>query len=111
MITFSDHQRRFNYRVAGIAIHQGHLLVHRAEWESFFTLPGGRVELIEDAASALVRELKEELAVDVTIQRLLYIMEYFFEFQRELWHEIALYALCEIKKQRQHPIEKTEHQC
>ncbi|MCI0714560.1 MAG: hypothetical protein L0154_30680 [Chloroflexi bacterium] len=21
------------------------------------------------------------------------------------------YALCEIKKQRQHPIEKTEHQC
>ncbi len=33
-------------------------------------------------------------------------------FYRDVFEaEIHYYALCEIKKQRQHPIEKTEHQC
>ncbi len=30
---------------------------------------------------------------------------------KEVAFDTIMYALCEIKKQRQHPIEKTEHQC
>jgi mutator protein MutT len=39
----------------------------RAEWE----LPGGRLEAGEDPAACVVREIREELAIDVTVGALL----------------------------------------
>jgi hypothetical protein len=42
MITFTQSDRRFNYRVAGIAIKDDYVLLHRSEKDSFWTFPGGR---------------------------------------------------------------------
>ncbi|MEQ2529277.1 hypothetical protein WMO40_21610 [Bacillaceae bacterium CLA-AA-H227] len=39
----------FNYRVAGIWIKNGHILLHRDVNEENWSLPGGRVKMAEDS--------------------------------------------------------------
>jgi ADP-ribose pyrophosphatase YjhB (NUDIX family) len=62
MIRFNEGNRRFNYRVVGVAIHNESVLLHRAGDEPFWTLPGGRAEHGESAAETITREMLEELA-------------------------------------------------
>ena len=47
MITYLEGGRRFNLRVAGVAIHKEQVLLHRAESDDFWALPGGRAEMME----------------------------------------------------------------
>jgi 8-oxo-dGTP pyrophosphatase MutT (NUDIX family) len=61
MITFARENVWFALRVAGVAIHDGHVLLHRAECDDFWALPGGRAELLEPAAESLIREMQEEV--------------------------------------------------
>ena len=63
---------QFNYRVVGIVIHNGRVLAHRGEDEGFWTLPGGHAELLEPAALTLKRELREELGIEVEVDRLVW---------------------------------------
>ena len=93
MIRFDEGTRRFNYRVVGVAIHDGSLLLHRADHESFWTLPGGRPEHGETAEQTVKREMQEELETDVDVVRLLWFVENFFEYDGRCYHEIALYFL------------------
>jgi 8-oxo-dGTP diphosphatase len=58
------------YKAAGILIHDRRFLVNRKEGRSVFISPGGRLEVGETAAEALIRELKEELTIDVAAQDL-----------------------------------------
>jgi len=44
MITFERGDVRFNYRVVGIAFDADRVLLHRAERDDFWALPGGRGE-------------------------------------------------------------------
>lgn len=85
--------RRFNYRVAAVAIHDGCVLLHRAEHESFWTLPGGRAEHGETAEQTIRREMREELETDVDVVRLLWFVENFFEYDARRYHEISLFFL------------------
>jgi len=91
MIHFGDDRRQFLYRVAGVAIRDGRLLIHRFEDESFFCLPGGRVEMGEPAEEALYREMEEELGCQVTISRLLWIVDNHFVHRGRVFHELGLY--------------------
>lgn len=93
MIRFDERDRRFNYRIAGVAIHDGSVLLHRAEHDSFWTVPGGRAEHGESAEQTLRREMREELETDVEVVRLLWLVENFFELDRRQYHELALYFL------------------
>ena len=70
MITFARGPLRFNYRVVGIAINDGRVLLHRAETDDFWALPGGRAELMEPASVTLQREMQEELGIEVQVLRL-----------------------------------------
>ena len=47
MITFEKDYNKFNFRTVGVIIHDGKVLVHRAEKDDFWALPGGRVEFQE----------------------------------------------------------------
>jgi len=47
MITFEEGEKRFTYRVAGIALDVDRVLLLRTEKDDFWFLPGGRVELLE----------------------------------------------------------------
>jgi 8-oxo-dGTP pyrophosphatase MutT (NUDIX family) len=61
MIRFDQGNRRFNYRIVGVAIHDNAVLLHRADHETFWTLPGGRAEHGETAEQTITREMLEEL--------------------------------------------------
>lgn len=96
MISVPVGARLFNFRTAGVWIHEGHVLLQGDSREDFWALPGGRVEMMEPAEVALLRELREELALsaETRIERLLWIMQNLFYAQT--WgevHELGLYFL------------------
>lgn len=91
MLSFLTGTHRFNYRVAGVALRDSHVLVCREDDEDFVMLPGGRVELGEPSEVALRREINEELQCTGQIDRLLFTVENFFARGGEQFHEIALY--------------------
>jgi len=91
MIHFPDGTRRFNFRVAGVALRAGHVLVCREDDDDFTMLPGGRVEIGEPSGVALAREIGEELKCAGDIGRLLFTAENFFHLKNEEFHQVALY--------------------
>jgi len=93
MITFERGNVRFNYRVVGIAFDGGRVLLHRAERDDFWALPGGRGELLEPAEETLMREMQEELGVEVSVERLVWVVENFFRYEEHDYHELAFYFL------------------
>ncbi|MBB3595556.1 8-oxo-dGTP pyrophosphatase MutT (NUDIX family) [Rhizobium sp. BK529] len=90
---------RFNYRIAGLGFRDGHVLVHRAVHEPFWTFPGGRAEIGETSEETLKREMMEELGVEVTVGRLLWSVENFFHYEGRDWHELGFYYLMEIPQE------------
>jgi len=107
VIRFEQSGSRFNYRVVGVAIHNGMVLVHRAGDELFWTLPGGRAEMGETAEYALRREMREELSSEVEVLRLLWFVENFFEYEGLNYHEIALYFLIRFPADSKHIAART----
>jgi ADP-ribose pyrophosphatase YjhB (NUDIX family) len=96
VIAFDHPQARFNFRVAGVAYAQGRVLLQRVLGISFWFLPGGRVEILESAQDALRRELREELGVEASVGRLLWVAENFFEMAGREYHELGLYFQIEL---------------
>jgi 8-oxo-dGTP pyrophosphatase MutT (NUDIX family) len=91
MICFDDSVDRFQMRAAGIALEDGHVLIHRAVHETFWTLPGGRIEQGETSAETMLREMREELLVEVEIGPLAIVVESFFPDIGQQFHEIGFY--------------------
>ncbi len=57
---------------------------------------GGKIEFGERAADAVVRELREELGVDVVSPRYLATLESVFTYEGSPGHEIALIFACNL---------------
>ncbi len=95
MISFVIGDARFVYRVAAVCIQDDHVLIHCFNGdERMWALPGGRVELLEPSADALRREMREEIGVEVTVERLLWVVENFFRWEDGRHaHELGLYYL------------------
>lgn len=91
MLSFRTGVERFNFRVAGVAMRDGHVLVCREDEDEFVMLPGGRVEFGEQSRVALAREVDEELRCTGEVGRLLFSAENFFERSGEQFHEIGIY--------------------
>lgn len=62
-------------RAAAIIIRNDEiLLMHRLkDGEEYFVFPGGGVEKGESTKDAVIREIKEELGLEITINRLLFV--------------------------------------
>jgi 8-oxo-dGTP pyrophosphatase MutT (NUDIX family) len=86
---------RINYRVAGVAIHNGRIILTRNSRNTYWVLPGGHPEMMEPMVSTLHREIYEEIGADVKVGRLLWIIENFFYRKREI-HELSFYFLIEL---------------
>ena len=94
ILSFPVGGTRFNYRVAGAAIRDGHLLVCREDGDDYCMLPGGRVEMGEPSDVALVREMAEELVMDVAVGPLLFTSESFYGRAGDRFHEMGfIYAI------------------
>lgn len=96
MISLTEGNHRFNFRIVGIALHHDQVLLHQADGEAFWTFPGGRAEFGEPAAATLKREMREELDVEIEVVRLLWFVENFFVYAGKNYHEIALYFLMQF---------------
>ena len=81
----------FMYRVGGIAIHNGKLLVERSVEHDLCFLPGGRVEFGESAVAALHREAREEFGELVTVDRLALVVDNLFAARGRRYQEVGLY--------------------
>ena len=100
-VTFQTDVGRFNYRVAGVLIHENRLLVMTDERSPYYYLPGGRVSMNEESTMAIKREIKEELDVEVEATQLLWIVENFFveQHSQEQFHEIGMYYLLQLTEE------------
>lgn len=96
MITFDEGPVRFSNRVVGIALDRGRVLLHRTDDMNYWALPGGRAELMEPSPETLRREMREELDVDVRVDRLLWIAENFFTDGPRQYHEVGFYFLMHL---------------
>jgi len=92
----------FNFRVAGVMIENGHVLLHKQVNDDHWALPGGRVKVLEESASGVKRELMEELGVVVEIENLLWVTENFFTYNEANFHEIGFYYLVSSEKMMKH---------
>jgi ADP-ribose pyrophosphatase YjhB (NUDIX family) len=84
---------RFKYRTAGIALKDDYVLIHQCEGNSYWSLPGGHVEMMETTSSALEREIAEEINIRVKVDRLVWTTENFYRRRNKLFHEVAFYYL------------------
>ena len=91
MISVDIAGHRFQLRAAAVVVDDGLVLLHRLEGDTYWALPGGRVEPGEDARATLVREMAEELSEPVECNELLYVVENFFVHADKPNHEIGLY--------------------
>jgi ADP-ribose pyrophosphatase YjhB (NUDIX family) len=97
MLSFTTSAGRFQVRVAAIVTHEDRVLLHRSPLDSFWALPGGRLEFDEDAGTTVTRELAEELGVASTTGALRFVVESFFVYRDVAYHEIGFYFDAEIE--------------
>ncbi|MGP4076323.1 NUDIX hydrolase [Halobacillus sp. K22] len=90
-VKFQTGSKRFNYRAAGILIEQDHVLLHKQVDDTHWALPGGRVELGEQAGDTIVREMNEELGYEVDVASTPWIAENFFHYDGHDYHELGFY--------------------
>ncbi len=96
-ILFKTKDGLFSYRVAGILIREGSVLLQHPIGAPDFAFPGGHVAFGETSEQALIREFKEEIKVEIHPERLLWIGENFFPWGEDCCHQICLYyqvSLC-----------------
>jgi ADP-ribose pyrophosphatase YjhB (NUDIX family) len=96
MITFDEGHIRFTMRIVGIAFDRDRVLIHRTDDMNFWALAGGRAELLEPSPETLRREMQEELETEVTVERLVWIAENFFEYGGKSFHELGFYYLMSL---------------
>ncbi|MFN8527311.1 MAG: NUDIX domain-containing protein [Anaerolineae bacterium] len=66
--------------VYGIVIHDGKLLVVRAHYTQRYVLPGGGIEKGEPIHDALIREIREEAGIPVSVAEFLHFETDFFYY-------------------------------
>ncbi len=98
MVRFGDEHRHFSMRVGAVILHEGQVLVERGQDDEFeyWYLPGGRVEIGESSTDTLQREMREELGIEVQVERLTHVVEYFFAMDGVEYHQLALYFLANL---------------
>lgn len=81
---------KLNIRVGAILEYNNKILVEKNKSVDFGVIPGGRVRTLESGQEALIREIGEELEVDLSEEKfkLISLLENYFEFNHKTYHEI-----------------------
>ena len=93
MLSFDQGNLRFSYRAVAVLLQENQVLIHKSLKDNFWALPGGRVEFNEPANETIKREMQEELGIDVCVERLLWVVDSFFDYNEKSYHELGLYFL------------------
>lgn len=108
-IIFKTGDYVFSYRVGGVLIRNGKILLQKVPNDDGFALPGGHVTFGETTDVTLVREFKEELHADIKINRLLMVGENFCPWGNSglACQQINLYYLVSLCDESQIPLDGT----
>jgi len=96
MITYEQNNLSFNVRTIAIICNGDKVLLQTVEGDGHWLLPGGRAELLEPAVDGIRREMREELEVGIEVERLVWVVENFFENAGKSVHQIAFYFLATL---------------
>ncbi|MCL1885009.1 MAG: NUDIX domain-containing protein [Defluviitaleaceae bacterium] len=92
---FSEGNQLCHFRVAGLLIRNNKLFVQKDN--NVCALPGGHVDFGETSAVTLAREFKEEIGVDIIVNRLVWVEEHFWKWGEKNAHQIHFYHLVSLK--------------
>lgn len=87
----------FNFRVAGVAVFNGKILLHKTPTDNFWSLPGGRADIFEFTKETLLREMMEETGMRVEVADLMWVVENFFSYDGSKYHEVGFYYKMDIQ--------------
>lgn len=85
----------FSYRVGGILIQNGKILLQRPNGDDFAII-GGHVAALETTRQTLQREFSEELHATIQVGRLMAVGEIFFPWGKRPCHQICLYYAVQL---------------
>lgn len=108
-IIFKTDDYVFSYRVGGVLIHNGKILLQKVPNDDGYAFPGGHVTFGETTDVTLVREFKEELSADIKIERLLMVGENFCPWGNSGLdcQQINMFYLVSLCDETQIPLEGT----
>ena len=90
--------------VAAVIVKDGRIFATQrgyGDFKDFWEFPGGKIEKGESPEDALVREIKEELEADITVDSFLRTVEYDYP----KFHLILHCYLCSLKTKEVHLLE------
>ncbi|MBO4326489.1 MAG: NUDIX domain-containing protein [Clostridia bacterium] len=90
-----------NIRVGAIIVKDGRVLMVRNDRDDFYYSVGGRIKFGETAERAILREVKEELGLELEIDRLGFVCEAYFygtigDKKERLIYEPAFYFYMKV---------------
>ena len=97
-VNFSVDTNRFNFRVAGFIRIDDKILLQKSPQMDFYNLPGGRVKFGESTVEAIIREVKEELCIDIDAPKLFYVAENFFKWEDKDVQELVFIYKIDIDR-------------
>lgn len=97
-ILFRTDDYIFSYRVAGICVQNGKVLLQKPTNDDGYAFPGGHVAFTETNEETLKREFKEEIGADITVGKLKWVAEIFFPWGDKPCHQICLYYIIKIER-------------
>ena len=107
-ILFKTEEYVFSYRVGGILIRNGKILLQRPENDDFAII-GGHVSLLETTEETLKREFEEEIHAKIEIDKLLAVGEVFFPWGKKPCHQICFYYKVHLTDEKEIPLDGIFH--
>lgn len=105
-ILFKTDEHIFSYRVGGLLIHNGKVLMQKAAGDDGYAFIGGHVAFGETTAETIVREFKEEIGADIRAERLIMVNENFFSWGDRPCQQINFYYLVSLLNEAQIPLDR-----
>lgn len=95
---------KLNIRVGAIIEYQNKILLEKNKNVNFGVIPGGRIKTLENSITSLIREIEEEIGINIKNENfeLISLIENFFTFNNNNYHE--LYFVYKIKLQNKYEI-------
>lgn len=107
-ILFKTETEVFSYRVGGILIRDGKILLQRPKNDDFAII-GGHVAFLETTEETLKREFEEEIHAKIEVDNLLAVGEVFFPWGNRPCHQICLYYKIHLVDENDIPLEGIFH--
>lgn len=89
---------KFKFRVSGIIIQDGNILLHKGKKFDGYCFPGGHVMLGETTSEAIVREVFEEIGIKTTINKLFCIHENLYTTNNKPSQEVNYYYVLNVEE-------------